>query len=601
MPADRARAVIEGFLCEVGRILEAAQGRKPTRDDNEKLRDQLESLRNEAARIIAMMQHGGSWRWEETPYADIDSVKRLREQRRPHIVRASIWRLSDVFTDGEQDGITATLADSAIAASIDTTAIFEPLLTDVQMMRRRYAQLDVLGFSMSVLGRYIYVVVDVRPPDTPLRIVRASPADIALAETTLDQLRADRLAPLEYLRTRAVDIVGIRHLRHDTPLHELSRAMVLQALSGGHVGNANGRIHTVVVGHPGGGKKLLVAMARVLNIAFRHASHKVTEAGFVGRASLETGGTYRTAPGLLSLAHEGTLAFEDFHAMTGHRLATILGHVSQFMEDGEVHDATSAMASLQTNTALHLDLNRESDLFVGAATTGDYRRLPLNVLSRADVLHEYPDDPDYMFDVAAEMASRTRVIGPDTRGRDATRARELQLLVALLRERIPEVVVPAGVANAVASYLQEIGERHRALRDVHRRLGGFATRLANSINKLMAASARGHGRGDVVMGDLDTARLHVERKLEALNGVFTQTRARRAGWTNRADAAHEEFGGDDWSAHDYERATGASQPTAYRDIVRMREAGMVEPADYGQYRFLSDRLQLPAPDSESVG
>jgi len=33
----------------------------------------------------------------------------------------------------------------------------------------------------------------------------------------------------------------------------------------------------------------------------------------------------------------------------------------------------------------------------------------------------------------------------------------------------------------------------------------------------------------------------------------------------------------------------------------MREAGMVEPADYGQYRFLSDRLQLPAPDSESVG
>jgi len=525
----------------------------------------LEKLKVSVAHVLELMESRQDWGWDQAPYADVEKIKRARHRFKPVIIRASIQRLGDVALINEQDISSATLRDVRSGDQISTGPMADPILENLQDLRHQYAVLDYLGFPVAFIGAYLFIMLDMRPPETPFQIVRASPEEIEATEEFLEDLQQQGVPPFRWLLRQVIDLVRVRGVEPGCPLDEMLQAVVLQAISNGRVDNTNGRLHSLVIGSPGGGKKLLTDAASILNLTFEHASHKLTAAGIISRARLASGNVYMAEPGLLPLAHRGVLALEDFHSLSPGRLSTVLGQLSQAMEDGEVYDSTAAKTKLRANTGVHFDLNRASDLFPGKKKPeDDFDNLPMNVLSRFDVAYEYPSDTQRMFDVAATMLEKTEIIGPDTRKRHRKRVRRLRLVVAALRERIPDVVVPGNIARQAGAFMHEIERKYRGFDAVYRFLGMFPTRMANSIRKIASAHARAHARNVMTEDDLKIAELYMKRKLEVIERILTGAgQPRPAGKQgSRYEAAQGAFGEDEWTADEYEEATGASQTTA---------------------------------------
>ena len=158
-----------------------------------------------------------------------------------------------------------------------------------ERLRREFAVLDFLGFPFTLIGGYQFVIVDIRPPETPFQIMRACPAEIKATEEVLEELQQQGVPPFRWLLRQVIDLVRVRGVEPGCPPDEMLQAMVLQAVSCGRVDNTNGRLHSLVIGSPGGGKKLLVDAASILNLTFQHTGHELTASGIISRSSLTFG------------------------------------------------------------------------------------------------------------------------------------------------------------------------------------------------------------------------------------------------------------------------------------------------------------------------
>ena len=192
------------------------------------------------------------------------------------------------------------------------------------------------------------------------------------------------------------------------------RAVLYAALSTGQVGGrTNPRMSLLFVSRPGVGKKLLCQQALLLNpVGYPVQSGMATPAGLCASVT-QAGGAFRASPGLLALGDEGAVCLEDLHHLDTGQLAALRDCLASVTEDGELYASKAARAGFRARTALHMSLNRRSDLRGRRLPPGPGARLTdlsltLDLLSRIDVLCDLDVGDD------AARAAREMLAGPGT-------------------------------------------------------------------------------------------------------------------------------------------------------------------------------------------
>ena len=162
------------------------------------------------------------------------------------------------------------------------------------------------------------------------------------------QNRIVRGTIVEYIKNTLIKELGIKGLQSAKDLDKAIDFMIYQSFSFGKAGNTSLRLHSLVIGSPGSGKKILTNIALALNPVAQEVSAadgKVTMAGMIGNVTTRRGRRF-SDPGYLSLASGGVICIQDFHEIRRNRPA-VLGSFAKVMEDGEAIDSTSARSVLE--------------------------------------------------------------------------------------------------------------------------------------------------------------------------------------------------------------------------------------------------------------
>jgi hypothetical protein len=482
--------------------------------------------------------------WTTVDYEATGSVKRRDNIGRMIKVRGTISDLHDPQprylkekdNDDLFDTTQFTLTDR-MGESIDSTTIvgqeFHALL---QKLRMAGGPVEVLGTVVPVriitphgeIKRYSYRLLPctVIASEDPVQIIQTGNQEMKTVEALVDEMKVKPGGITAYIKSQLVSQIGIKGLE-DTP--ELNRCldfMILQALSDGYQPerSLSLKLHSLVIGSPGVGKKLLTQSAKILNPVHTegHAS-KLTIAGISGTSVYKNQGWHST-PGLIPQAHRGVFIVQDFHSVANKR--DIMGVLSMVMEDGHVIDSTSARTTHPALTAIHLDMNRQAQLYekrkkndkplpkqIRAVDLG----IALNVLTRFDFIAEIPRDVERQMEIA--LAMQAGVIRSQSSVAESTliaQARQLTALVALLRTRFAEIEIPERISAHIVDRQRNLLEMNREKLPDLEILGDFQTRLSNSIVKLIFASARANARHIATLADVETAFHFVRTKLDFL-------------------------------------------------------------------------------------
>lgn len=493
-----------------------------------------ETLRNLARKIRAYLERlykRGDISWEEVEYHKIIKLRDPDLEWKPIKIRAQLWKMTEpvaVPLDGQKHLMTQmTFREVNGSESIDSIpTINTSLIKDLAIQKRDHYVFDVLGTviltpTTGVGERFQLMVHDIRTSETPLQMAMATESEIERAKRTLRNLERSNKSIYDHILETLIKIQGLE----ETPeLMDSLQAIIVQAFSDGWVNNASGKLHTLIIGAPASGKKLLTGAAKALNSVFQEAQpSKATAAGVCSTAK-QKGGTWTSKPGYLPLAHRGVFAIQDFNSVKNTQREKLLGIFNMVMEDGKVIDSTAARQTHPALTSIHLDTNKRTDLFPESKLRGntivakrlDDVRMPMTILSRFDFIIDIPRNAQRQIDVALAMYDRSgSLVGtqsPDERR--AKRSRELQVLVALLRTKHENIEFPSEIRKYMQSKQKELSEKNEEILENWPWLSDFQARLTNSVYKFSAAFARMNNRATPTKNDVNKTFKLIRRKFE---------------------------------------------------------------------------------------
>jgi len=524
-------------------------GRKVTQIERQMLLSDIGSETN--AKTIRSIADNAIDLFEETDWSTIDydeigSMKRCDNIGRMIKVRGTISDLHDPQPrylkekDNEDlfDTTQFTLTDRRGESIDSTTIVGQEFHSHLQKLRMAGGPVEVLGTVVPLriitprgeIKRFSYKLLPftVVASEDPVQIIQTGNLEIKTVEGLVDDVKIKPGGITGYIKDQLVRQIGIRGLE-DTP--ELDRCldfMILQALSDGYQSerSLSLKLHSLVIGSPGVGKKLLTQSAKILNPVYTegHAS-KLTIAGISGTSVYKNQGWHST-PGLIPQAHRGVFIVQDFHSVANKR--DIMGVLSMVMEDGRVIDSTSARTTHPALTAIHLDMNRQAQLYQKRKSENAPPKqistvdlgIALNVLTRFDFIAEIPRDVERQMEVALSMQEgviRSQVSVEEFSM--ASQARELTALIAYLRTRFAVIEIPEEISSHIIDRQRKLLEMNREKLPGLEILGDFQTRLSNSIVKLIFASARANAHSIATQDDVDTAFHFVRTKLDFLSQI----------------------------------------------------------------------------------
>jgi hypothetical protein len=486
-------------------------------------------------------------------YADLCSVKKATLTGLSLKIRGRIESIAEptlitVTTPESQtaqteDLIDPRMMDSAVVTIqddrgffIDSFPIINHEITDkINRLSRLYTTFDFVGFIMprrvltparklknNVLNFFIF---DLLPSESPLQIIKAKKTEIVQTEARVNQHRDSPGSLLNYVKRQLVESIGIRGLDKATQLDHSLDFMILQALSDGYeqARSLSLKLHSLIIGSPAVGKKLLTQAAKELNPVHQEGHPgKLTPAGISGTAILQKG-TWHSKPGLIPLAHQGVFIVQDFHSVDNRKKREIMPVLSMVMEDGVSKDTTAARTTHYALTSVHFDINKRSDVqLVEDKTTVqqglqrfDDIGIPMNVLTRFDFIIDIKRDTVRQLETAKDMYSGSRSSSrfrkPD---QQSDIMRQLKVLIAYLRSEIPEVEIPTIISEYAGKKYEMLIEVNRDQLQKLNLLGDFQTRMVNSIDKLVFAIARGDARSTAIKQDVDLAFRFMETKMK---------------------------------------------------------------------------------------
>lgn len=351
------------------------------------------------------------------------------------------------------------------------------------------------------LFRNYLKILKVRPATKPLRRLQASRGELSLIEKFLrsnSRKAQDTWWLFDAIKEELIERVKIVGTDMDELYSDALDVVICQAFSGGKVSHTNGKIHTCLIGPPASGKKLLWVCAQKINVVSQE-SHPIrtTEAGLTGTMT-EKKGNWTVTPGRIPLANTGVFGIQDFDkTKKKFELLSILGMV---MEDGTCLISGAAREKLSAEVAIHIDLNRRSDLFaeaVGAKQAMEDIELPFYILSRFDYITELEKnlrlqtDKSYKLlqaSTATKTTNKTK-IGSHCGKHGLEVDRFLKLIVAYVMAEFDEIEMGA-VRRYMLKKFREIEKLNKDSFKKMPELASFQMRLVNSLQKFVIALTR---------------------------------------------------------------------------------------------------------------
>ena len=460
------------------------------------------------------------------PYSDLrDVMTRLmlghRVRVQVHITAHSSPQVKETEA-GEVPVVYISIEDS-------TEAMNDIEVTDPQA-RRDLAGAGYMRASYEIHGIVCYTapkkgvkdysldVMAVSPVEGPLAMIKATAAEIHAAEAKLYHLALEGIPVLKFVISELADCLNIVGLDTHGHLGQALEVIVLQAVSQGRVGNTSGRAHTLVIGPPGSGKKLLALAAEILNPVSRQTGKSLSKAGLVGYQYRDKD-RYKSQPGAIPQAHQGVLIIEDYHKATAVRREFEL-HANAVMEDGIVRDTKAGIGEYEAQTAIHIDTNLPGQVLTGAANNPANKNIlpPQDTLSRFDFITNIPVSGTTLAEVGrCMMGSLSRPADP---AKAQATQRRLKVMMALLRERHRDVRVPNAAVSALEQLYNELVAEYGLEGTADEWWANYLTRLANTVHKLARSSAALEDRDHVSDVDIARIRPYVERMLESLQELL---------------------------------------------------------------------------------
>jgi hypothetical protein len=356
-----------------------------------------------------------------------------------------------------------------------------------------------------------------------------------------------------FIKEQIVEHLSISGLDKAKELNKALDFIILQSFSFGMAskGNYCNKLHSLVIGSPAVGKKLLTKTAMILNpVAYEipSTSAKVTSAGLVGNAQFKSG-KMTSNPGYLPLANGGIICIQDFHEIvrggkSSHGLMSLL---SKFMEDGEVIDATSARTTHRSATAIHMDMNRLSQVipdkeFVGHKDIG----IRSNILSRCDFIIEIPRNEEIQMHVASNMVKSWEDFSSQLIDDQKTPdwLRDLKVIVAYFTTNFRTVDLAPEIIEYIQAKLEELKTEYGLKMTGDYKLSDMTTRIANSIAKFLKSIACANHSFSIKKENVDEAFSYIKCKMDFLSSFQPEPKTSKISPVkDRAEFIMEKFSG----------------------------------------------------------
>ncbi|MCK4828696.1 hypothetical protein KA005_73880, partial [bacterium] len=291
---------------------------------------------------------------------------------------------------------------------------------------------------------------------------------------------------VKYIKKELIKNLGIKGLKSAKELNKCIDFMILQSFSDGMDEKNSMKLHSLVIGAPNVGKKLLTLVARILNPVSEEVTcvdGKITPAGMIGDVKWRHGRRISN-PGYLPRASGGVLCIQDFHVIKQNR-QKVLASFSQVMEDGIAIDSTVARWQHEAVTSIHLDMNRYSQI----NPAGNYNAdtdvdMPTNIISRFDFIIDIPADLKRQSQVAYDISTGEKIISSlNRRVIENKWERELKRMVAYVRTYFFKVEISRGINTYIRDKKKAVVEANK----YSDALANSITRLAISVQKYVKA------------------------------------------------------------------------------------------------------------------
>ena len=369
---------------------------------------------------------------------------------------------------------------------------------------------------------YLFFLHEIEPVVTPEDLIRIRP-DIKGRVAKKFKKVSKKGGLLRWIKKTIVDEIGIMGLNKAKELDACLDFMILQSFSHGKSEKASMKLHSLVIGPPGVGKKLLTMTAKILNPVSEEISStdgKITLAGLVGSAGKAKGGNIKSDPGYLPRASGGVVCIQDFHEIKQNRKA-ILSVLSKTMEDGEVIDSTAAHWIHEAITSIHLDTNKYSQvgMMSGTNTIKDID-IPTNILSRFDFIIDIPRNIERQFEIAYMIIKGERILSSYGRGETEKEwQRDLRRIVAYVRTYFSDVTVSSDVSDYISEKIKLYRQEYEKKFKDTGLMADIITRLIISIQKYIKAIASANLRTNALNSDVDYAFKLIKHKLDYLSSL----------------------------------------------------------------------------------
>jgi len=399
----------------------------------------------------------------------------------------------------------------------------------LNLIRLERKKLTFYGTIISIdnkkVSKYVFLLTKISSVLRSSELLNIKKKEGEKYDNILNSIRNRSTSLRKYIKDKLAVNLGIMGLDKAKELSTALDFIILQSFSNGlsQDGRYSYKLHSLVIGPPASGKKLLTKAALMLNLyhfEVQPTSGKITPAGLIGNV-IRRGGKIFTDPGILSKASSGVVCIQDYHELAKKASSNFSDVLSKVMEDGEVIDSTSSKTRLQAVTSIHLDMNRISHVQKTTSTNFyDDLKIPLNIISRFDFIIEIPSDVRRQIDIVTDMMEGKKVFSTsDELANTPEWIKELQYLIETTKEMYPSITADQSISAYVRDKLNSFLEENENYIDLMNTFGSMLTRIEITLEKLQRAIACSEMSKEVTEAHVDEAFKFLSHKLEFLKNL----------------------------------------------------------------------------------
>jgi hypothetical protein len=463
--------------------------------------------------------------WNTISAQSIHDIKNEDHVGEPVKIIATITSLSDPMPYELPDGTRVTifsvkLQDREGYGIACLNILYDDFKDVINAYQNKGCFLIFCGTVLSILdpdrGGYVFYIHEIQERISAEDLIGIRPDPKNRVAGIFRKHAQNKNGIVTYIKSKLVKNLGIKGLKSAKELDKCIDFMILQSFSEGMDEKNSMKLHSLVIGAPNVGKKLLTLIARILNPVSEEVTcvdGKITAAGMIGDVKW-CNGRRISNPGYLPLASGGVLCIQDFHVIKQNR-QKVLASFAQVMEDGIAIDSTVARWEHEALASIHLDMNRKSQ--VNPAGNYDVYSdidIPTNIISRFDFIMDIPADLKRQSQVAYDISKGKKIISSLNRRVSENKwERELQRMVAYIRTNFFKVEISQQINSYIHNKIKSVVEAN----EYSSSLADSITRLAVSVQKYVKAITGSRQSFKASKEDVDHAFEFIEEKLKFLS------------------------------------------------------------------------------------